>query len=837
MEFYVYLTRLAEETVAAEQAKVEEGLALLTPAQAEDPGVIRALQLTAYDWAWGPTSPNFSLLEAVRPQRASGAELLTADVRYARVRAAVAEAAQKKEARQTTRGRLLPINVEAVYDAYVAALNTTTRTLDDEAAKHVEAVKKEKQLKTRAEGLRATADAAKAANEDAAEQATKEADAAAAEQEATEATTELAATPPGQQPAEIKTAATAAAELVWAGAAPEVLQKRPQQGSTLDFRAILDAQRRAAGTPADPKSKLAKADGVAETVDGIAQGAATLIGIAEFSVAARGTKLDNDHAENKALNKKNGVGTPWWTSDPTGIGAAIHSSREAEEFKATGNRQAKPLDYEESAHTQAAAGIGSVTSMFTSVISSVSSLLKFLSAIKEARDADNADPRKGLKAGKAGVDALAQLTDTAKTTADLAVFINDKLDDNVRKVIPGLNIVSAVLSVASNVMDLVSKAERMSETNNAIRAARLNPSYGAEINELVYPLLRVAQRYSQNLEKVSWDTAIAITEVITSISTVASGGGFGIPTAVQTGIGALDKLHSLGHVIADQVTAYLSKEAVKSSTGALEGSSEEILRHNPGVAVDAIILRAARKDETAVAFLANYRVDGKTVDADMLEHVALRPMGQPKALVPGPTTSTSDGPGVKEQTSANVDKEHNRLFEIRSAVLEEMGESADPDYIFNTWKAKASSFVSAVAERWRVTGEVADQRNRLGQTTLGAQSTEDRGFFWRANYFLTRSSKSERLRNQTSAEWDAAANVAVQCGKFQMADPQSVSDVQKFETELKTLPIAEIQVWATTQKNTKIGAEYLLKYIADRTADERLAAARKYLTTTGGGTP
>lgn len=802
MEYNVYLNRLFAATLEAEQAKLKLEMDGLSPADADDPVHQRRLQLEAFDWAWGPSSPNAVLLKPLVPRRASGADMLTADVRHAREHANVAVAGDKATAKRTGYGKLLPEDVELVYDRYVAEIKAQRTSNPQMAVDEVYA---------------------------------------------------------------------SASATVWGAESAEIQQKRPQEGSALDSRAILDAQKRAlaadpgaavgapgavaaavgAPTPGAPApapaptpavaaaaaasaakwERIEGAEGVMDTTDGVVGDVATAIGYGNALLGEKGRRAD------KLLDNDND-GTPLWASDPLGIGGAIHESREAQNNVATGNLSAEPDDYEQSTYTKANEGIESVVGLFASVTSSVAGVLKFVTAMKSAQG--STDPRAALKAGKAGTDALGSLTETAKATAKFAVFIDDKLDKSVRKVIPGLNIVTAVLSVASNAMELALKSERMDETNKALLAARRDSSYGSEINELVYPLLRVSQRHAQNLEKTAWSTGISITEVITSIATVASGGGFGIPTAIQTGIGALDTLHSLGHFIADEYMTFLSKEAAESSVGALEGSSEQLLRNNPGVAVDGIILRAARKDAVAVAFLKNYRVGGEPVDEAMLAHVALRPIAPPAALAAGPTAASGALAAAATAASGADKQKHDMLFKIRESVLEEMGESADPEYTFNTWKAKAAALVTAVGDRWRATGDLAEKRNAIGAANATAQLPANgaarapgagaglpqnvktgRGFWWRFGQMFTRKSKFDRLVNQTAVE--SMGELVVTVGTIELTG-RVPADVDTFLAELDALEVSEIKAAVASQTSDE-AREILLDYLVARAENDLTQAA------------
>lgn len=594
---------------------------------------------------------------------------------------------------------------------------------------------------------------------------------------------------------------------VW-GAAPEkAVTNRPPRGSALDTRAILDARSRLAASPRAPQlTGINKAEAVGEKVGGHVESAASGLGMIQSRIASKGQKKDTE------LDADN-TGDPAYASEPLGIGATISAAYDAAENVKTGNRSGEGPKYPKSVETKVAEGMGTVTDVFTSLADSVNGIIKFVKAVKECSSAPN--PRKGLAAAKAGFDGLSNLTDSAKSTAKFAVLIDSSIGDNVAKVIPGLNIVTAVLSVASNAMTLADKSMRMSETNTAMLEARAADTSDKRVNVLVYPLLRVTQRYTKNLEQASWSTAVAISEVVTSIATVASAGGFGIPSAVQQGIGALDKLHSLGHFIANEYLTYLSQKASEASVGSLEGSAEELLSRNPGTAVDGIILRAAQKDPQAIAFLSNYEVDGQVVDAAMLAKVHVR---------------GTMAPGAAPQT------EQDTLFMIRQAVLDEMGEDADPEYEYVTWKNKIGSTLTSISDKWSSTGTMADQRNRMDVAGAagapgapGGKAPGGRGVFWRLKMMVKGEEKFGRSTKKTEVNWEdsvAKGNVreqgmALVCGPYQLPVKCTEADMTAFLQGVDSLSDAVIVQAATNMENSEEGRAILIAIIQERLATKK----------------
>lgn len=580
---------------------------------------------------------------------------------------------------------------------------------------------------------------------------------------------------------------------VWGSAPEKAVTNRPPRGSALDTRAILDARMRLAASPrAAQPTGIAKAEAVGEAIGGHVATGASGLGQIQSRIASKGQEKDT------ALDPKN-TGDPAYASEPLGIGATISAAYDAAENVKTGNRSGEGPKFPKSVETKVAEGMGTVTDVFTTLADSVNGIIKFVKALKESQSAPN--PRQGLAAAKAGFDGLSSLTESAKSTARFAVLIDSSVGDNVAKVIPGLNIVTAVLSVASNAMTLADKSMRMSETNTAMLEARASDTSDKRVNVLVYPLLRVAQRYTKNLEQASWNTAVAISEVVTSIATVASAGGFGIPSAVQQGVGALDKLHSLGHFIADEYLTYLSQKASEASVGALEGSAEELLSRNPGTAVDGIILRATQKDPHAVAFLSNYAVDGAAVDAAMLAKVHVRRL---------------PAPGAAPQT------EQDMLIRIRQAVLDEMGEDADPEYTYVTWKNKVGSTLTSLSEKWSSTGTMADQRNRMD----AGKEPGGRGVFWRLKMMVKGEEKFGRSVKKTEVNWEDSVakgnvreqGVALVCGPYQLPVRCTEADMRAFLEGVESLSDAVIVQAATNMENSAEGRAILIKIIEERLA-------------------
>lgn len=585
------------------------------------------------------------------------------------------------------------------------------------------------------------------------------------------------------------TAAAEAEALVWASADPKLISLRPARNSPLDVKALADARRRIPLRP-PPKREPKPVERADAAVEGVIEKSGKPlagIGAVQSVVASVGKSKDTK------LDPTN-TGDPAYASDPTGIGGAVFASKEAAGRVASGERTAKETNFPESVETKAAGGISTVTTLFSGLLASASATLKFVKALDKAMD--DPSPRKALAAAKAGFDGLTALTSTAKDTAGLAQLISPGVAASVAKVIPGLNIVTAVTGLGSSVMTLADSALRMDEANTAVFDARTRTPNAKTVDVMVRPMLQVSERFTKNLEQASWSTGVAVSELVTSIATVASAGGFGIPSAVQAGVSALDTLHSLGHFIADQILARIAKSLQGESTGRLEGAAENQMRSNSGIAVDGIIMRGVQGDKIAQAFLANYEVDGETVTPAMLAKLRL----------------ADDG----ELSDENVHAEES-LVEIRDAVLAAMGTTADPEYFYESWQEK----IGSVMAKWGDTGELAEKRNALDNPTGAAGVEPARGLTWRLKMMLKSEEKLGRSMKKTDAHRVDALpteSILVHVGNAVLPSIATEKQVQAFVAELETMPDAQIIAAANAPDLVDAARELLLKFVQDRLA-------------------
>lgn len=375
-----------------------------------------------------------------------------------------------------------------------------------------------------------------------------------------------------------------------------------------------------------------------------------------------------------------------------------------------------------SVETQAGEGISASTSILSDLFSTVQCLMRFAQAVKKAHS--ERSPRNIMAATKASADALAAMTKAATSTANLAKVIDPGVTSAVGAVIPGFNIFVSVMSMISNAMTMGTAATRVQDTDEALFAAHSKDGGGSgKPDVLVYPLLRVLQSYTKGLEQTVWDTFMAISDFVTGVATVATGGGYGIPVAVQGGMKVLDLLHSVGHFIADQVLTSITKKAQTDSLLALEGAAENQLEKDPAMAVDGIIFSAVRGDPIAERFVGNYEVKGKRITRADLDKL------------------NGDPSNVGDET----------LFtDIRAAIMAAMGENVEPMYFYESWKKKIGSVLATAkkhtVDKWSATGTMATDRNEMDGSAPGEGK---RGVGWRLKMMFKGPKAFERSQRKT----------------------------------------------------------------------------------------
>ena len=502
--------------------------------------------------------------------------------------------------------------------------------------------------------------------------------------------------------------------------------------------------------------------------------------------------------------------------DPLGVGKAYESGAKAAKMRSKGQRDVVEKDLPTSDATLAKEGIGNVVSVLKSIVDAVQSGLGMAQQIEASWTTK--DPYEGLKAAKSGAGMLGSLVSAAKETANLAKTIDSGVSAGVKSVIPGLDIASAAISMVSGITDVATTGMRQRETDIAMFEARAGSA--KQVDVMVYPLMKVSQVYTKQLEKNCWSLGSSILDFSLSIAQVASGGGFGIPAAIKASATVVDKLHTLAHYIADKVLGAQAKRAEKESAVMhLEGAAEDELKKHPKMAVDAIVMRAAKGDPTALAFLANYRINGKPITKDYVAQIKPQPrVGFDPNDPKGPSAATSNDA---------------LLLKIREVVLAGMDVEADPQSVFEDLKSQVDGVTgkgASVRDAWNEAGQLRDDRNTLaGKGALGKNSKNDRGLFWRLRMTID-NGKREQLKARTQVYQDVSLDplpqgVACAVGSLELKLDASPVDMTQF---LEKLDVAQIE--AELSRTPRRNSPEWIAFLRD-------ALKQKKSAPVGSGTP
>jgi hypothetical protein len=573
-------------------------------------------------------------------------------------------------------------------------------------------------------------------------------------------------------------------------------KKRPAPGSAVDEQAKKEARQRQHLNPSPPEKKkgLDKAMETMGTVDTVFGVGTKATGLTSASLKHAGKSETKDLQ--KGLKEPTGASGGIEEKLPGGVGAFAKSINKAKFRVDHGQKDDSPAKaLPKSVETQAGEGITTTTNILGDLKSGVEAMFRFVKSVQTAHT--DRTPSNVMKATKACADALSVVASTGKSAAGLAKLIDPGVTASVASVIPGFNIFISVMSIISNSMTMGTQAIHVHQTDEALFAARSKEVAGSAPDVMVYPMLRVLQTYTKSLEQAVWSTAISIANLATSIATVASGGGYGIPVAVQAGVKVVDMLHNVGHFIAGEVMTAITKKAQKDQLLSLEGAAENSLQKDPTMAVDGIIFTAVKGDVAAEMFLKNYRIGGKPIDRAVLDK-----------LNPDP---------------ANVGNE-NLFFQVRSAVMAEMGEDEDPQYFYQKWFKKAGALFNSVKERttdrWSQTGELAGQRNELEGAAPGKGK---RGAGWRIKMMFKGTSKFGRSKKKTGVERAARGLVPQRVGPtVQDNSTMGYDSLGEFTKQVEvTCGTAHLTVGATEQQREVFAA------IVDKLPDNVLLTASK----------
>lgn len=452
-------------------------------------------------------------------------------------------------------------------------------------------------------------------------------------------------------------------------------------------------------------------------------------------------------------------------------------------------------------------GIGTGITILSKLKDSVTNGMKTVKAIKDG--IKHKDPRKALEAIKAGSDGLSSLTEGAKSTAELAQKIDPGVKDAVGKVIPGFDIAIAALAIVSNAMELANASLYMNDTNTAIQSARvrgIENKGGKQVDVMVYPLVKVAQSHTIQVEQKAWATGKSVSDLVTSISSLATAGGFGIPKAIEAGVSLVDTLHNFAHFVAKELRTATAQLAEKESIRSLEGSAEKVLEAHPAMAVEGIIMRAAKHDDPiAITFLSNFRVDGEVATT----------------LLPKVKAADPDKPGQDSDASA--------LYKVRDAVLASMGDDADPKHIWQEAKAKY--------DKWKELGQLRKERNEIDKATPGGKGS--RGIFWQVKMMLRSDEKTNRSKLKTQIDYGeftqkqakAASGpkitgpIKMVCGDNYLEVGASQDEEDAFIEGLAAVDIAELEKAAEDPMNNEHARDVIRTIIRQKKSEKESVTA------------
>lgn len=560
---------------------------------------------------------------------------------------------------------------------------------------------------------------------------------------------------------------------VWTKENLKGLPERPKTGSPLDRQAREDARRRVAvmGAPEKGENGLDTLSAVGEKIQsgyekvapvlntvGVIAGAVGLNASVDMRNAdsAAGGFAGNAYQEYKSGNTSEGNQATELLANVGG--ADIQQIMQTHQQVELGVRQVDLGAVSSSTTTLVGQGFGAVTSMLGDIISGANGAIVFVKAVQKAHS--TGDPQDIAAAARVGADALASFNSSAKSAATFATVLNPDVTTAVAHVVPGLDIAAAALGIISGTMSMVGTGMRVQSTQLALNSAHLAMS-GGKPNVLIYPLLRVEQSYVKTLEQNTWSTVKAVSDLGASIAQLASAGGYGVPAAYKAATNLLTLLHTVGHMIADDVLTRLAKKSQQHSIAVLEGSAEERLQRDPAMAVDGIIVSGINGDAIAELFLSNFTVGTERVDSAMLRTL------RPDAEKPG----------------------NEALFlKIRAVLLDSMGNDADPMYTYEKFAKSAGGVLDSMKKhttgKFARTGELAEGRNKQDKLT-GADG--DRGLGWRMKMMFTREHQLDRKLKGLAAEQRFGpegpldAGMWCRCGTEQLPQNPTPVDKKRFE--------------------------------------------------------
>lgn len=400
--------------------------------------------------------------------------------------------------------------------------------------------------------------------------------------------------------------------------------------------------------------------------------------------------------------------------------------------------------------TDGAQAAGGVVSKLAGAVSEALAMARHIKAAVKS-----GDPWESVRATKAGLGSVNGLVSGASETAKLARSIQPSLSKKVAGVVPGLGVATAVIDTSRAILDVAMAGRRQHETDVALYEARTRTT-DSEADVLVWPLLKMTQAHTKTLENNVWGLGKSVFDMITAIAELGTAGA--AKTAKLAG-SVVDSIHSLGHLIADEIITWQAKRAKKlSSVLHLEGAAQDELRMHPGMAVGSIIVEAAKGDEKAIAYLCNYWVDGQQVTPELIARIKVRTI----APAPKDTGEVVDPKDISQQDTGR-ESDDIVFLKIREAVLADMNTEGDPKSVFDKLRAGVASAkgLFGLRDKWRKTGEMAQVRNAHAEDDDYEHTRRsDRGVGWRLKMMLKGEEKFKRSAAKTAVLQDADDAVA-----------------------------------------------------------------------------
>jgi hypothetical protein len=490
------------------------------------------------------------------------------------------------------------------------------------------------------------------------------------------------------------------AEFIWTVDNPKIAKERPPVGSALDLAAREEARERIKIRPPIVHKRTSKYDNVKQGkerwVNPVTDGVS---GVGEQGSKVA-TFVQGEHDGTLGDAPVQAPGEAGQLQKLGAGGADLQAKISKAQDRVAKGQKSDPA-YDPSTQKQVSDGVGSVLAIFNDITSGVSDIFSFIDQSKKAwQDPDSHSILAVTKTGVGHVNRALRMTTNA---AKLAQAIDPGVASTIATFVPGLNIATSALTLTSNAISMANLAIRVNEVNTGLYDVRSRNDDPGQVDALVYPFLKLHASFSKQLEQSVWSTSKSIADLAVSIATIASGGGYGIPTAVQAGVNVVDMMHSLAHLIADNVIAAQVQKNRKDSLQNLEGSAEALLKTDPSAAVDAILTAAMKnKDEVALAFVRHYGIKPESInDKSLRDH--------------------------------------------RAAILKQIGEDADPKLFYQKWRDAFVSMkdtLAGVGKKYGSIDQLAKDREAL--------DGKKRGCGWRFKMMFKRQRKLNRSIKKTS---------------------------------------------------------------------------------------